>query len=341
MIELTLPTFADIEDARRRLKGEAVVTPLLESSLLNEAMGGRILIKPECLQRTGSFKFRGAWNFISRLGEEASRGGVVAYSSGNHAQGVAAAARLRKLPAVIVMPEDTPEIKLANTWAYGAEIVTYDRASQSREEIAIRLAQERGAIIVPPYEHRHIIAGQGTAGLELVEQAAAMGLSLDALLTPVGGGGLTAGLALAMAGASPTTAVHCVEPDGFDDYRRSLASGRRERNPAASGSICDALMAQQPGELTFAVNRRLVGAGFAVSEDEVCHAMRQAFSLLKLVVEPGGAVALAAVLAGRIETAGRTIGVMLSGGNVDPGLYSEVLKSGSLSEVTYAGPCKD
>jgi hypothetical protein len=186
-------------------------------------------------------------------------------------------------------------------------------------------------VIVPPFEHRHIIAGQGTAGVEFAEQAAALGLDLDALLTPTSGGGLTAGLALAMAGASPGTAVHCVEPEGFDDYRRSLASGQRERNPTASGSICDALLTQQPGELTFAINRRLVAGGFAVSEDEVRHAMRQAFSLLKLVVEPGGAVALAAVLAGRIETAGRTVGVMLSGGNVDPRLYAEVLAAGPMA----------
>lgn len=335
MIETTLPTFADIEDARERLRGEAVLTPLIESSLLNEAMGGRILIKPECLQRTGSFKFRGAWNFISRLGEEARQGGVVAYSSGNHAQGVAAAAQLRQLPAVIVMPEDTPEIKIANTRAYGAEIVLYDRATQSREEIAGALARQRGAVLVPPYEHRHVIAGQGTAGAEIVEQAAALGLRLDALLTPAGGGGLTAGLALAMAGASPATAVHCVEPEGFDDTRRSLDSGRRERNLAATGSICDALMAQQPGELTFAINRRLVGGGFAVSEDEVRHAMRQAFSLLKLVAEPGGAVALAAVLAGRIDTAGRTVGIIISGGNVDPRLFAEVLTAGGPRGPAY------
>jgi threonine dehydratase len=335
MIELTLPTFADLEDARERLRGQAVVTPLIESSLLNEAMGGRILIKPECLQRTGSFKFRGAWNFISRLGDEAREGGVVAYSSGNHAQGVAAAAALRQLPAAIVMPEDTPEIKLANTRAYGAEIVLYDRATEVREDIAAELARKRGAVIVPPYEHRHVIAGQGTAGLELVEQAAGLGLEIDALLTPAGGGGLTAGLALAMAGASPGTAVHCVEPQGFDDHRRSLASGQRERNPSPTGSICDALLAPQPGELTFTINRRLVGGGFAVSEDEVRHSMRQAFSLLKLVVEPGGAVALAAVLAGRLETAGRTIGVVLSGGNVDPGLFADVLAGGQPGGVAY------
>ncbi len=335
MTEMILPVFSDIAEARERLHGEAVVTPLLESTLLNEAMGGRILIKPECLQRTGSFKFRGAWNFISRLGEDARRGGVVAYSSGNHAQGVAAAAALRRLPAVIVMPEDTPEIKKANTRAYGAEVVVYDRASQSREEIAGAIARERGAVIVPPYEHRHIIAGQGTAGLEMAEQAAALGLTLDAVLAPASGGGLTAGLALAMAGASPNTKVHCVEPEGFDDHRRSIESGRRERNPSATGSMCDALMAQEPGELTFAINRRLVDAGFAVSEDEVRHAMRQAFSLFKVVVEPGGAVALAAVLARRIETAGRTIGIMVSGGNVDPRLYAAILNESGGSGAAY------
>lgn len=325
MMQITLPTFADIEAARERLKREAVVTPLLQSPLLNEELGGRLLIKPECLQRTGSFKFRGAWNFISQLDEGARRAGVVAYSSGNHAQGVAAAARLRGMPAVIVMPQDTPEIKKANTRAYGAEVVTYDRGMQAREAIAADIAAERGAIIVPPYEHRHIIAGQGTVGLEMAEQAAEGGLSLDAVLVPASGGGLTAGVALALAGSSPATAVHCVEPQGFDDHRRSLSSGRRERNPVATGSLCDALMAQEPGEMTFAINRRLVDGGLAVTEDEVKDAMRRAFSVLKLVVEPGGAVALAAVLASKIETRGKTVGVILSGGNVDASLFASVL----------------
>jgi threonine dehydratase len=337
MTELKLPTFADIEAARDRLKDEAVVTPLLESTLLNAGLGGRILIKAECLQRTGSFKFRGAWNFISRLGDEARQGGVVAYSSGNHAQGVAAAARLRGLPAVIVMPHDTPEIKKANTRAYGAEIVEYDRASQSREDIAAAIAAERGAVIVPPYEHRHIIAGQGTAGLELAEQAAARGSHLDAVLIPVSGGGLTAGISLAMNGASPTTEIFCVEPHGFDDHHRSLASGRRERNLAATGSICDALLTPQPGELTFAINSKLLSGGLVVTEDEVKHAMRQAFDLLKLVVEPGGAVALAAVLAGHIDIAGRTIGVIVSGGNVDARLFAGVLMEAGSSGPAY-GP---
>lgn len=333
MMQITLPTFADIEAARERLKREAVVTPLVESPLLNEELGGRLLIKPECLQRTGSFKFRGAWNFISQLGDDAKKGGVVAYSSGNHAQGVAAAAGLRGMPAVIVMPHDTPEIKQANTRAYGAEVVTYDRGTQSREAIAAELAAERGAVIVPPYEHRHIIAGQGTAGLELVEQAAERGLTLDAVLVPASGGGLTAGVALALAASSPGTAIHCVEPQGFDDHLRSLSSGRRERNPLATGSLCDALMAQEPGEMTFAINRRLVDGGIVVSEEEVKHAMRRAFSVLKLVVEPGGAVALAAVLAGKIDTGGKTVGVILSGGNVDARLFASVL-----AETPVASP---
>lgn len=322
---MLLPTFTDIQAARRRLAGEAVVTPVSESPLLNEVTGGRVLFKAECLQRTGSFKFRGAWNFISQLGEEARQAGVVAYSSGNHAQGIAAAAKLRGLPALIVMPSDTPAVKKANTRAYGAEIVTYDRATQSREAIAAEIARERGAVIVPPYEHPHIIAGQGTVGLELAEQAAERGLSLDQVLVPVSGGGLTAGIALAMAAVSPKTVVNCVEPEGFDDHRRSLAAGERQRNAEVTGSICDALMAQEPGELTFAINRRLVGEGLVVSEQEVKKAMREAFSHLKLVVEPGGAVAFAAVLSGGVETRGRTIGVVLSGGNVDAQLFAEVL----------------
>src|SRR5436853_102725 len=245
---LPLPTFADIEDARKRLAGHAVQTPVLESHHLNEITRGRILSKAESRQRTGSFKFRGAWNRISRLDRTTAKGGVVAYSSGNHAQGVAAAAALRGLPALIVMPADTPEIKKANTRSYGAEIVTYDRATQSREEIATRLAAERSAIIVPPFEDPYIIAGQGTAGLELCEQAAALDVKLDAVLTGCSGGGLAAGIALAMEARSPETKIYVVEPEGFDDYGRSLRSGTRERNAKVTGSICDALLAPEPGQ---------------------------------------------------------------------------------------------
>lgn len=328
MTEMIPPTFQDILAARARLKGEAVTTPLIESEALNARAGGRVLVKPECLQRTGSFKFRGAWNLISQLDESRRQGGVVAFSSGNHAQGVAAAARLRGFPALIVMPADTPEIKKANTRGYGAEIVTYDRASESREEIAARIANERGAAIVPPFEHPDIVAGQGTVGLELAEQAREKGVRLDAVLVNASGGGLTAGVALALAKLSPETEVYCVEPEGFDDHRRSLEAGRRERNPRSAGSICDALLSPEPGAMTFEINRRLLKGGLAVSEAEVKAAMRFAFEAMKLVVEPGGAAALAAVLSGKIRTEGRAIGVVASGGNVDARLFAEVLAEG-------------
>lgn len=320
-----IPTIDDVTEARARLAGQAFVTPLLESPALNARVKGRVLVKAECLQRTGSFKFRGAWNRISRLTQETAKGGVVAYSSGNHAQGVAAAAALMKLPALIVMPADTPEIKKANTRAYGAEVVTYDREGESREEIAGRIAKERGAVIVPPFDDPHIIAGQGTAGLELVEQAQERGATLDAVLVPASGGGLAAGIALAVKARSPATEIHSVEPEGFDDHARSLASGTRERNPKASGSICDALLSPMPGELTFSINKKLLTSGLAVSEAEVKQAMAFAFQHLKIVIEPGGAVGLAALLAGKIAAEGRSIAVIASGGNVDPAFFAQVL----------------
>ena len=321
-----LPRFSDIEKAVERLKGYAVKTPVLESPKLNALTGGRILIKAECLQRTGSFKFRGAWNRISQLDVKTSPGGVVAYSSGNHAQGVAAAAQLKGLPALIVMPADTPKIKQDNTRSYGAEVVTYDRATQSREEIAARYVKDRGAVLVPPFEHEDIISGQGTAGLELADEAASRGVLLDDVLVCCSGGGLTAGVALAMAAKSPKTKVHSVEPAGFDDYARSLRSGRIEKNPRASGSICDALMSVAPGAMTFAINSRLLGEGLTVTDAEAAEAVRFAFEVLKIVVEPGGAVALAAVLAGKIETQGRAIGVIASGGNCDAAMYARILR---------------
>ncbi len=325
---MRLPAYSDIEEAAARLAGFAVRTPVIESQRLNELVGGRILIKAECLQRTGSFKFRGAWNCISRLDARVATGGVVAYSSGNHAQGVAAAAQLKGLAALIVMPADTPAIKQANTRRHGAEIVTYDRASESREAIAQRIAAERGAVIVPPFEHPHVIAGQGTAGLEFAEQAAAMQAILDDVLVPCSGGGLSAGIALAMEAKSPVTRVHTVEPAGFDDYARSLKSGGRERNTRMSGSICDALLSPEPGEMTFAINKPRLANGLVVSEAEVRDAVRFAFEELKLVIEPGGAVALAAILAGKIETRGRTIGVMASGGNVDATVFAGIIGGG-------------
>ena len=321
-----LPEFKDIEKAARRIEGFAVVTPVIESPKLNAITGGRVLIKAECLQRTGSFKFRGAWNMISKLDAKKAKGGVVAYSSGNHAQGVAAAAQIKGLPALIVMPADTPLIKQENTRSYGAEVVTYDRATESREAIAARYVKERHAVLVPPFEHADIIAGQGTAGLELAEEAAARGVALDEVLVCCSGGGLTAGVALAMEALQPQARVHSVEPAGFDDYARSLSSGVIEKNSRLSGSICDALMSPSPGEMTFAINSRLLGEGLAVSDAEAAAAVRFAFEVLKLVLEPGGAVALAAVLSGKIETQGKAIGVIASGGNCDPDLYARILR---------------
>jgi threonine dehydratase len=323
-----LPVFADIELAATRIQGEAVLTPLLENVKLNELTGGRVFIKAECLQRTGSFKFRGAWNCISKLDPAQNKGGVVAFSSGNHAQGVAAAAQLRGIPALIVMPEDTPEIKKANTKSYGAEVVTYDRATESREEIANHYVAKRGAVLVPPFEHADIIAGQGTSGLEIIAALRDSGVVLDDMLVNCSGGGLTAGIVLAFAEKSPQTKVHSVEPEGFDDYARSLRSGVREKNTKSAGSICDALLSQQPGEMTFAMNKGRLAEGYVVSEAEVRRAVRFAFETLKLVVEPGGSAGLAAVLSGKLVTKDRNIGIILSGGNVDPELFADILTEG-------------
>ena len=320
-----LPKFSDVKAAAKRIAREAVVTPLLENAKLNALVGGRIFIKAECLQRTGSFKFRGAWNCISKLDPARNKGGVVAYSSGNHAQGVAAAAQLRGVSALIVMPEDTPEIKKANTKSYGAEVVTYDRATESREEIANLYVAKREAVLVPPFEHADIIAGQGTCGLEIINELQARGVVLDDMLVNCSGGGLTAGVALAFSEMSPKTKVHSVEPEGFDDYARSLRSGVREKNARAAGSICDALLTPQPGEMTFAMNKGRLAEGYVVSEAEVRRAVRFAFDTLKLVVEPGGAVGLAAVLSKKIDGKKKNIAIVLSGGNVDAGLFAEIL----------------
>ena len=313
-------TFADIERASRRLAGFAAETPLIESPLLNVRSGGRVLVKAECLQRTGSFKFRGAWNAVSQLDPARHKGGVVAYSSGNHAQGVAAAAQIKGLPALIVMPADTPEIKQANTRSYGAEVVTYDRAAESREAIAERHLRERGAVMIPPFDHPDVIAGQGTAGLELAEEAARRGVRLDDVLVCCSGGGLTAGVALALEGRFR---VRPAEPAGFDDVARSLVSGRRERNAAAAGSVCDAIVTPSPGEITFPILQRLCGPGLVVSDDEALRAMVLAFSHLRIVLEPGGAVALAAALF-RPDLPDTVIAVA-SGGNVDPALFGAAL----------------
>lgn len=323
------PTFQEIRKAADRVRRLAVETPVLNSPELDRRVGGRVLIKPESLQRTGSFKIRGAYNFIGQLDRNALDAGVVAYSSGNHAQGVAAAARAVSASATVVMPADAPEIKLANTRALGAEVITYDRGTAVREEIAAEIAATRGATIVPPYDHPLMIEGQGTVGLAFERQVREAGHALDALLVPCGGGGLIAGIALAFAGTSPDTRIYAVEPEDFDDTARSLAAGKRVSNPEDSSSICDALRAPTPGKLTFAVNRRLLSGGVAVSDDEVRDAIAYAFRVLKLVVEPGGAVALAAALNGRVDCRDKTVGIVVSGGNVDRAAFAEAVRPGA------------
>jgi threonine dehydratase len=324
-----VPDFAAIEAAAGRLAGHAVVTPLLEYHALNEHVGGRVLIKAETLQRTGSFKFRGAFNKLTRLAAQRPRPkGVVAFSSGNHAQGVAMAAKLIGFPAVIVMPSDSPAIKVERTRAAGAEIRLYDRFGESREAISEGIAQERGAAIVRPYDDADIIAGQGTAGLELANQARALGATPDAVIVPCSGGGLTAGVALAVTKLIAGVKVYAAEPAGFDDTTRSLAAGKRLRNEPGGRSICDALMAPEPGALTFPINVRLVAGGYPVSDAEVMSAMAFAFRELKLVVEPGGATALAALLSGKHDGRGRTTVVVCSGGNVDTEMFCKALNAG-------------
>jgi threonine dehydratase len=320
-----LPTAADVDDAAKRLAGIALHTPLLTSAALDAMTGGRIFLKAETLQRTGSFKFRGAYNKLSAIPLERRPGGVVAFSSGNHAQGVAAAARLLGMPCVIVMPHDAPRAKRERTAALGAEIVLYDRASDDREKIAEAIAVRRGATLVPPYDDALIIAGQGTAGREIVEDLGALGLVPDVVVVTASGGGLTAGIALAVKARVPSAMVYTAEPQDFDDHARSFRSGQREQNAALTGTICDALMARTPGKLTFAINRALVGAGVTASDQEVAAAVAFAFAELKLVVEPGGAVALAALMTGKIDVRDKVAVAVLSGGNVDPELFSQLV----------------
>lgn len=322
---VALPTAADVDEAARRLAGVALHTPLLTSIPLDALTGGRIFLKAETLQRTGSFKFRGAYNKLAAIPPERRAGGVVAYSSGNHAQGVAAAARLLGMPCVIVMPKDAPRAKRERTAAFGAEVVLYDRARDDREAMANDIAARRGATLVPPYDDALIIAGQGTAGREIVDDLAALGLTPDVVVVTASGGGLTAGIALAVKARAPTAALYTAEPQGFDDHARSFRSGRREENAAPTGTICDALMARSPGKLTFAINQSLVDAGVAVSDAEVGAAVAFAFAELKLVVEPGGAVALAALMHGKIDVKNKVAVAVLSGGNVDPEMFSRLV----------------
>jgi threonine dehydratase len=321
----SLPTAADVDEAARRLAGVALHTPLLTSAALDALTGGRVFLKAETLQRTGSFKFRGAYNRLAAIPPEQRAGGVVAFSSGNHAQGVAAAAQLLGMPCVIVMPRDAPRAKRERTAALGAEIVLYDRAREDREAIANDIASRRGAILVPPYDDALIIAGQGTAGREIVDDLHDLGLTPDIVVVTASGGGLTAGIALAVRARVPDAALYTAEPQGFDDHARSFRSGRREQNAELSSTICDALMARTPGKLTFAINQSLVGAGVVVTDDEVAAAVAFAFAELKLVVEPGGAVALAAVMTGKVNVVGKVAVAILSGGNVDPEVFSRLV----------------
>lgn len=318
-------TLADIQAAAVRLDGLAVRTPLIESPALNAELGARILLKPETLQRAGAFKFRGAMNKIAQLDEAARARGVVACSSGNHAQGVALAARMVGAPAVIVMPADAPAMKVANTREYGAEVIHYDRYSEDREAITHAIARDRGMTIVWPFDDVDVIAGQGTVGVEMVEQARALGVELTSVLAPVGGGGLIAGVSTAVKALSPRTSVLGVEPADFDDTRRSQESGQRERIDPAARSICDALQSPSPGAITFPINQRNLDGVATVTDADVAEAVRYAYTTLKLVIEPGGAVGLAALLSGVIDVEDVTVGVVLSGGNIDPGLFSRIL----------------
>jgi len=322
------PDFSDILAARRRLGSLACRTPLIEHPALNALTGARVLLKAENLQRVGAFKFRGAYNKVAQVDRHAYPGGVVACSSGNHAQGVAAAATLMGLKSAIVMPADAPRLKVARTRAFGAEVVAYDRVREDRDAIARALCAERGAALVHPFDDPDVIAGQGTAGLEMMEQAEAMGAVPEIVLVGASGGGLIGGVSIAVKERSPATAIYSVEPAGFDDLARSLAQGARQRNAALSGSICDALLAATPGEITFELARRNLAGGLAVTDEEARTAVRYAFEELKLVVEPGGAVALAAILAGKLPIAGKTVAAVLSGGNVDPALFAEIIQGG-------------
>ena len=320
-------TLADIQAAAGRIRGHALETPLIESPALNERAGVRVLLKAETLQRVGAFKFRGAFNRLVQLSADERARGVVAFSSGNHAQGVALAARLLGIPALIVMPSDAPKVKVVATQGYGAEVRFYDRLTDSREAIAAEIARERGSIVVPAFDDPHIIAGQGTVGLEMVAQAKAAGAALDLVAAPISGGGLLAGLATAIKGLSPQTAMVGVEPEGFDDTLKSLQAGERQVFKPTGRSLCDSLESPFPGELTFQIMQKTVADVAVVSDREITEAMRYAFSTLKLVVEPGGVAALAALLAGKIDVAGKgAVGLILSGGNVDPEQFAQVLR---------------
>lgn len=313
---------AMIRAAEQRLQGQSRLTPLLNAPHLDQIAGRRVFLKAECLQRTGSFKFRGGWSAVSAL--PLGTRGVIAFSSGNHAQGVALAAQLHGLPCVILMPSDAPMIKINHTLAYGAEVITYDRATQDRDAIGAELAAARGLHLIKPFDDPQVIAGQGTIGLEIAVQAAEAGIGLASVLTCCGGGGMTSGIALALEATAPGLRVRPVEPEDFDDTARSLASGRRERNVRTSGSLCDAIVTPCPGEITFPILQRLCGPGLVVSEEQALRAMALAFTHFRLVLEPGGAVALAAAIFA--PDLGDQVIAIGSGGNVDPALFADTIR---------------
>jgi threonine dehydratase len=317
----------DVRAAAERIAGRVIETPLLESAELNARTGARVWLKAETLQHTGAFKARGAFNKLLSLSQQERVNGVVAFSSGNHAQAVAYAARALGMRATIVMPSDAPAVKIARTKAFGAEVVTYDREREDRAAIASRIARERGAIIAPPFDDPFVMAGQGTLGLELAAQAKARGAIVDVVLTPASGGGLSGGVATAVRSVFPSAQAYAVEPEGFDDIQRSLKSGQIEKNPRVAGSICDALLVQAPSVFTFGVNRKQLAGAVTVSDAEALRAMRYAFEELKLVVEPSGATALAAVLNKKIAVAGKTVAVVVSGGNVDSAMFARALET--------------
>lgn len=319
-----MPSFQDIVDAAGRVSAFARRTPLLRIAVPDSG-ADEVFVKAECLQISGSFKVRGAYNRLSRLTKSERARGVVAWSSGNHAQGVAAAAALLDISATIVMPADAPAIKTENTRRLGAEIVFYDRKTESREDIARHLCAERGAVLVPSYDDFHIIAGQGTLGLEMHAQLEEADVALDSLLVCCGGGGLIAGVSLAFQHLSPATRLYAVEPEAFDDHARSLRAGTRVSNPPGGSGLCDALLAPTPGELTWEINRHTLAGGLTVSDAEVYSAMRFGFRDLKLVAEPGGAAALAALLSRKLDFSGQRVGVVITGGNVDSHVYREAL----------------
>lgn len=320
-----LPEYSDVLEAARRIAAEAVHTPLLESRTLNARTGGRVLVKAECLQRTGSFKFRGAFNRLSLIPEADRARGVVAFSSGNHAQGVACAAQLLGIPAIIVMPSDAPKVKAAGVRRYGADIVAYDRETDDREAIAARYVDERGMTLVPSYDDPFIVAGQGTCGLEIAQELGARDITPDALVCCTGGGGLIAGIGLAMRHHFANVELWAAEPEGFDDHARSLAAGERQRNKRLGGSIQDALLTPSPGTITFPINRAQLTGAVQTSDDEALDAMAFAFADLKLVAEPGGATALGAILSGKIDVKDRTVVCVVTGGNVDADIFRRAL----------------